>query len=281
MDDSFNVSQFLGYLAQDLVDSFARAGNATTPGLVGGAREHSVRMKLQTLLPAAASVATGCVIDSFGGTSNQADVVIHERDNCPVFSFGGSPEATYIPCEGVIAVGEIKSTLGTKELRDSVLKIRRGKTLQRASKDATHFRHFGSAMVMQGADSEAFDPERNRYDQPFCFVLCQSYGVSRATLGKNYAAMCAEAAPHLSPNVVVSLTEGIMLFADAKGALLRNAVGASQVAFFNHPGGDFQFLLNELVNACHRGRTTAVLPYSTYILGEQLNAFAHPKYVQI
>lgn len=56
MDDSFNVSQFLGYLAQDLVDSFARAGNATTPGLVGGAREHSVRMKLQTLLPAAASV---------------------------------------------------------------------------------------------------------------------------------------------------------------------------------------------------------------------------------
>ncbi|MBD8604535.1 hypothetical protein IFT80_17975 [Pseudomonas sp. CFBP 8771] len=281
MDDSFNAAQFLGYLAQDLVDSFDRAGRATTPGLVGGAREHAVRTKLQMVLPSMAAVATGCVIDSYDSTSNQADVILHEKDQCPVFSFSGAPEATYIPCEGVIAVGEIKSTLGTKELRDSVLKIRSIKELRRVSPDPTRFRHFGSSMIIQGAESEAIDPISNRYDQPFCFVLCQSFGVSRATLAKNYAAACAEAAPHLSPNVIVSLAGGIMLFADPAGGLLRTASGASQVAFFDHPGGNFQFLLNELVNACHRGRTSAVLPHSIYILGRHLNAMAFPEYVQI
>jgi len=281
MDAAFSTIDFLNYLAQELIHNFARASAATTPGLVGGAREVEVRRKLEMLLPEKVSVATGCVIDSYGFTSNQTDVVVHEKDNCPVFSINGAPEATYIPCEGVVAVGEIKSDLGTKELRDSVTKVRKIKGLRRAIRDATCFRQYGTSMVMQGAPAEAFDPVNKIWDQTYAFVLCQRFALSTETLAKNYAQVCKEAAPRLSPNLLVSLTDGIMMFADERGGLLRNAVGATQVAIFRHPAGDFQYLLSEIIHACQKGRTTDVLPHSQYVLGAHMNASFNATYVRV
>lgn len=281
METSFSTADFLNYLAQELIKNFARAGAATTPGLVGGAREVEVRRKLEMLLPGKVSVSTGCIIDSYGSTSNQTDVVIHEKDNCPVFSINGAPEATYIPCEGVVAVGEIKSDLGTKELRDSVAKVRKIKSLHRASQDTTCFRQYGTSQVMQGAPSEVFDPINKVWDQTYGFVLCQRFSLSTETLAKNYAEVCREAAPHLAPSIVISLSDGIMMFADENGALLRNASSAKRIAFFRHPAGDFQYLISEVVHACQKGRTTDILPHSQYILGSHLNATVAVNYVQM
>lgn len=281
MDATFSPTQFLNYLAQELIDNFARASSATTPGLVGGARETEVRRKLEMLLPQKVAIATGCVIDSYGTTSNQADVLIHERDNCPVFSINGAPEATYIPCEGTVAVGEIKSTLNTKELKDSVSKLQKIKGMQRAIHEKTCFRLYGNSLIAQGADSEAYDPVNKIWDQTYTFVLCQSFGISQETLTKYYTKFCSEAEPHLAPSMVLSLADGIMMFADEKGALLRNAAGARSIAFFKHPGGDFQYLLSEIIFACQRGRTTDVLPHSQYLLGEHRGASVRPKYIPI
>ena len=83
MDKTFSPHKFLDALAEELIFNFARAGGGTTPGLVGSAREHEVRNKLQSVLPTKVAVATGCVIDSFGNTSNQCDVILYEKDHCP------------------------------------------------------------------------------------------------------------------------------------------------------------------------------------------------------
>lgn len=281
MKSTFSSVAFLKYLADTLVQAFAHAGAATTPGLVGSARETEVRRKLEMLLPSKVAVATGCVIDSFGSTSNQADVVIHEKDNCPVFSISNTPEATYFPCESVVAVGEIKSVLGTKELNDSVAKLRNVKALRRAMRDQTCFRLYGQSFVAQGAPQESIDPVRKYWDQTYGFVLCQSFGVALETLAKNYAAACSEAAPELAPSIVVSLNDGVMMFANENGALLRNAVGAKRLAFFRHPAGEFQYLLSEIVHICQKGRTTDVYPHSLYLLGEHINASVEASYVQI
>jgi hypothetical protein len=281
MEPTFNPADFLNYLAQELVDNFARAGTATTPGLVGSAREEEVRKKLEALLPEKVSVASGCVIDSHGSTSRQTDVIIHERDNCPVFSINGHREATYIPCEGTVAVGEIKSTLNTKELEDCIVKLRKIKELRRAVRDPTCFRHYGTALVMQGAPQEAYDPVNKAQDQIFGFVLCQKFGISQETLAKNYTALCSDAAPHLVPNMVLSLADGFMMFADERGTLLRNAVGAKRIAFFTHPAGNFQYLLSWIVNGCHNGRTTDLLPHFLYLLGAHRDAKLHPTYISM
>jgi hypothetical protein len=278
MDAIFSPTEFLNNVAHDLIDNFSRAGRATTPGLVGSAREAEVRRKLEKLLPEKVTVATGCVIDSYGSASRQADVVIHERDNCPVFSINDAPEATYIPGEGTVAAGEIKSTLNTAELKDSVEKIRKIKSLQRAVNDSACFRQYGSALVMRGAPAEVYDPENKVWDQTFSFLLCQSFGISRETLATNYTAFCRDAALHLAPSMILSLADGIVMFADEKGALLRNAIGARHVAFFKHPGGDFQYLLSQIIHACRKGRRTDVLPHSQYILGAH-EAFVQPTYL--
>lgn len=273
MDSTFDTAGFLDHLAQELVLNFSRAGSATTPGLVGGARETEVRRKLQSLLPEKVTVRSGCVIDSYGLTSNQTDVIVHERDNCPVFSINEAPEATYVPCESVVAFGEVKSDLGTRELRDAVVKIRSVKRLRRAVNDNTSFRRYGSALVIQGTPRQAFDPVTKSSDQPYGFVLCRSFTLATSTLAQNYADVCREAAPELAPSIVVALNDGVMMFAD-DSAVLRNAIGATRIVVFNHPAGSFKYLLSEIAHACHEGRTTDVLPHSRYLLGEHLGASA-------
>lgn len=278
MEKTFSASGYLDYLADGLVQNFNRAGAATAPGLVGGARETEVRRQLSDLLPEKVTVATGCVIDTFGATSAQTDVIIHEKDNCPVFSINQSPEATYIPCESVASIGEIKSDLGTKELEDAVWKIRSVKQLRRAVNDPTCFRHFGSSLKIQGAPQERFDPDNKISDAPYGFILCKSFALKPETLVKNYWTACSKGAPQHSPSVLVSLADGVVMFANAQRQLLRNAQGAAHAAIFRHPGGEFQYLLSELIHACQSGRTSDVLPQYRYVLGVHLNSGVQCQY---
>ena len=94
--------------------------------------EKATRDKLNQLLPRALATGSGCVIDSEGRTSRQMDIVIYERFLCPVFCINDNPETTYYPCEGVMAVGEIKSTVGKAEFDDAIRKMESIKTLKRS-----------------------------------------------------------------------------------------------------------------------------------------------------
>ncbi len=113
MQNSFDSREFVNRIGKNLVVAFDNARQlATTPELVGDAMEHPVMEKLGQILPNGIGIGSGCVIDTKGATSRQMDVVLYERDICPVFCVNNSPETTYYPCEGVIAVGEVKSKIG-------------------------------------------------------------------------------------------------------------------------------------------------------------------------
>lgn len=131
MKASFDAAEFVREIGDDLVRDFKKARKATTPGLVGDAMEHPVRSRLEQILPQGIGVGSGCIIDTFGGTSRQMDVVLYEKEQCPVFCINENPGTTYYPCEGVLAVGEVKSAIGKKELADCFEKIRSVKLLQR------------------------------------------------------------------------------------------------------------------------------------------------------
>ena len=93
--------------------------------------EQPVRKQLQEVPPRGIAVGSGFVIDSYGGTSRQADIVVYEQDICPVFSINATAETTYYPCEFVIAVGEVKFALDGDSLRDAFKKIASVKELRR------------------------------------------------------------------------------------------------------------------------------------------------------
>ena len=120
----FSPFEFVATVGESLVSQFDSARRlATTPGLVGEAMETPVRDKLEQILPRGIAVGSGCVIDTYGNTSRQMDIVLYERDICPVFTVNDTPATTYYPCEGVVAVGEVKSSFNKAKLRDAFDKI--------------------------------------------------------------------------------------------------------------------------------------------------------------
>lgn len=131
MDISFDPDKFIRRIGERLVEEFKDSKSGTTPSTVGIAAEQPVRDQLVQILPRGIGVGEGFVIDSYGGTSRQQDVILFERDICPVFSINNTPQTTYYPCEGVIAVGEIKSLLDRSSLKDAFEKIASVKQLRR------------------------------------------------------------------------------------------------------------------------------------------------------
>ena len=131
MKQGFDAGDFVKRVGERLVGQFAEARHATSPSAVGAAMEAPVRDQLGKILPQGIAVGSGFVIDSYGGTSRQSDVVLYERDICPVFTVNDTPETTHYPCEGVIAVGEIKSAIATKDLTDAFQKAESVKQLRR------------------------------------------------------------------------------------------------------------------------------------------------------
>ena len=57
--------------------------------------ESPVRKQLEHHLPTGIAVGSGFVIDSYGATSSQTDLILYERDICPVFSKNDTPGTTY------------------------------------------------------------------------------------------------------------------------------------------------------------------------------------------
>ncbi|MCD4501097.1 DUF6602 domain-containing protein [Chromobacterium vaccinii] len=272
MDRSFSPQDFLAALGEELVANFGRAGRATTPGLVGSARENEVRRKLQSFLPPKVGVGTGCIIDSFSSTSNQTDIVLYEKNQTPIFSISDDPNATYFPCESVMAVGEVKSSLGTKELQDAIEKIAGVKSLKRYCTDPTVFRSYGSEGGVQGIPEQALSPENNTLDQIYGFLICHDFSIKQDTLVQRYSDLCKQYPAHLLPNLIVSLQDGLVLFGH-NNMVLDSRRGASCIYIAKAVTGEFSYLLNMLATIANQGRTTVRLPYERYLLANPSQPF--------
>ncbi len=226
MKSTFDVAEFVRVVGQDLVRAFENARGATTPELVGDAMEQPVRDRLEQILPGGIGVGSGCVIDTKGGTSRQLDVVLFEKDLCPVFCVNNSPETTYYPCEAVVAVGEVKSTIGKRELADAFQKIKSVKSLHREFEEIEGGIHVGRRYGDQGsASSHGFHLDRTNKGDILGFVLAERPRISvtlpdpsrthksapRATLLGHYADNLRELGNDvLAPDLVVFL-DGTLL----------------------------------------------------------------------
>ena len=215
MDRSFDPDNFIRRIGERLIDEFKDAKTGTTPSTVGTATEQPVRDQLEQILPRGIAVGEGFVIDSYGGTSRQQDVILYERDICPVFSVNNTPQTTYYPCEGVIAVGEVKSSLDTASLRDGFQKVASVKRLRRhvvhefmpnpttgepvlSNRDYLTTRR--DSILNLGKDSG-----RQERFNIFGFILAGELRLKYETLITTFHSLSSEEGDCLSPNLLVSL----------------------------------------------------------------------------
>jgi hypothetical protein len=141
----------------------------------GEAREEALRRQLARYLPRRVGIDRGFVVDAHGGESKQIDVVIYDQTVGTVFDVGG---VKYFPCETVIAVGEVKSDIRSKEkLGDALDKIRSVKRLDR-SNEGKNLIISGPGVSVRGL---TFNPTTKHRDQIFGFIFT-STSMTRETI---------------------------------------------------------------------------------------------------
>jgi len=80
MESSFDPIKYVKYLGEELITEFSKSSITTHPHAVGGSRESTARSKLKSILPAGVGVGSGFVIDSYGNTSSQCDIILYEEN---------------------------------------------------------------------------------------------------------------------------------------------------------------------------------------------------------
>jgi len=275
METHFDSKEYIKHLANELIRNFAYSTAATTPVLIGSAREKEVIRKLELLLPKSIGVGSGCLIDSFGNTSKQMDIVLFEKDLCPVFCINESTETTYYPCEGVVAVGEVKSKLNSKELEDIFKKAQSVKKLKRYSEpkkslltntDYYPFRKFGVRTAFEGAPSEDYDQSNKSTDQIYCFALCGELEVSTKTLEAKFEEMLQVVGYINEVNIVVVLNYGLIFYYNEQDNRIKNTIREADSFFITAKrDNNFEFLLSQLHNIININRTVDTSAYKRYI----------------
>ena len=218
MNATFDLDVFIRRIGRRLVEEFADARTATSPSTVGAAMEQPVRDQLEQILPRGIGVGSGFVIDTYGGTSRQTDIVLYEKDICPVFSINRSPETTYYPCEGVLAVGEVKSALDSSSLKDAFSKVCSVKSLKRqpiyhllvdpdTGSRYLSYRNYGTMR-----DDSLRDISKSPGDlaQIYGFVLAGSTRLARKTLAEKFLGLNREVGDNVSPNLLVVLSGTVL-----------------------------------------------------------------------
>ena len=283
MEDTFDPVSYANSVGEDLVTAFDRAGKATTPGLVGGARENAARNKLEQLLPPGIGVGSGCVIDSNGGTSQQIDVVIYEKQICPVYCINDTLETIYYPCEGVIAVGEIKSSLNSKELKDVFKKIASVKVLKRFSipnvvtgrmyELDVPYRKYGTTtpVTQRQLGVPDFSQKHISFDQIYGFALAGKLKLKPETLCKKFIEHATEVGVFSSPNLIVSLDKGVLCpntpseKTGGESLLHVSLEEASGICLVDRQHENFRHLISMIYRIYHEGRTVPISAFERYI----------------
>ena len=212
MSEQFSISEYLKVLGDELIAAFAQGGLAPTPGTKGESREKAVRAKLIQLLPAGIGVGSGFVIDSQGNVSSQIDIILYEAGLCPVFRLNESSEAAFYPCEGVFAVGEVKSTIGTRETQDIIEKVSsvRGlKRFARSDPQGVSFRPYGSRMAL-GLAGKSYVQNSNGKHQIWGFGIARDSKLTPHSIAGKLVEACEKAGRIFAPNLITT-TEGMVV----------------------------------------------------------------------
>lgn len=267
MEKTFDPSEYVRDLAEELVSAFSKANKATHPYHVGVAKESAVKEKLQSIFPEFIGIGTGCVIDSFGNTSKQTDIVIYESNICPKFCVNNSDDVNYYPCESVIAVGEIKSNLTLRELNDSFEHIVSVKKMMRRTKDSMSWRKYLSSLCIDGVPEEKYLQKEKTLDQIMGFILCEKIDSKVKTFVDNYLRLLEITPDYEVPNIVVSLQDGIFIYVDEKNNIVYDTKLAKDIFVSKNPD-NFSFMIRLINKFIHDGRTSDVIPFDCYLSKE-------------
>ena len=131
-DQHVDLRHLLLHHEQALLDGLDACKLFAHPTAKGDLGEGAWREVLERFLPRRYQVSKAFVLDAHGRTSEQIDVVIHDRHFCPLlFEKHGQ---CYIPAESVFAVFEVRTELDKRNIEYAQAKGRSVRRLHRTSR---------------------------------------------------------------------------------------------------------------------------------------------------
>ena len=214
-----------------------------------------------------------------GTCPSQQDILLYEKSFCPVYRINEVAEVAYYPCEGVFAVGEVKSTIGAAELDDILEKIASVRRLRRhinkeqavlESREYIPFRHYGARTSFEGVEEEDYVQDKSGRHQVYGFAIgrtIQAPGHRLTTLQERLD----DGDDVYLPNLIVGLEQNIALVPyNSAGSAQGAALGASYYrAHCPSTQRVFLPLVQRLSSAFSYGVTTDLKAYSTYLARQE------------
>ncbi len=208
-----DIFRMLAHQMQELFSETLR--HVDHPLEVGIARERLLVAFLRRFLPERYGIDTGFVVDTRGNISKQIDIVIYDKVISPIFELPGNIK--YFPCECVVAVGEVKSTItNRKTLSDALGKLKSVQELDRFTDKtnlqvAVHGAH-GHCNVEISPTGLAAIPYRT-----LSFIFT-SRSMSRKTMVNELKRFCSSNPKQYWPNILVDFENYLISYVAKNGS---------------------------------------------------------------
>lgn len=254
MEERFDSKEYIKILGEELVNDFIKAGKTTHTCAVGSGREKALMNKLKSILPHGIGVGSGFVIDSFGNTSSQCDLIIYEEEFALKFIINNDDNYAYYNCESVIAVGEIKSDASIADIEDSFKKLKKVRELIRYRDEDDCYRGYLSKMVICGTEHEKYDPNKKNTDQIFTFVLCKSLKTPLSSIATKAKEIFETKDKYF--NIIFPIESKLITYLDEnKNSLVQSAINATAMCELSVAEEGFNYFVTKLLYQIQHGRS--------------------------
>jgi hypothetical protein len=220
----------------------------------GLGREVVVRRFLADHLPKRFTVDTGFVIDHSGACSDQIDVVIVDSHVCPLFEDAG--ERRFFPVEGVVAVGQVRSSATSRgEWKSALKNLESVKRLDRS----------GGGQSCDLLRGEMLNHTWNHLHQVFSFFFICAKSIAPDNAREFLLEYLRGRDPHLWPNICFALDQFLLTFCCDRG-ICPNPMDARGLTLQkeNSPGQTLLRFYLMLAQAVEVTRTSG-LPFTSYL----------------
>ena len=217
----FSLANLLDFAGKEM-SARLRARLVPHKAELGFSREEVVRSFLRAYLPKRFDVSHGFAFDCTGAVSRQLDVIVSDAGVAPMFEGPGGTR--FVPCEAIVAAGQVKSVLRSRsEYLAALANLESAKALDRSAAGRAFDRKHG----------EALDHQQNHLHQIFTFLLITGGALKGEHAQEEFWEHSMQTPSHVWTNVVLAMDKYILTFCcdagvcpnpmDARGLALQPA----------------------------------------------------------
>lgn len=195
---------------------------------------------IKNVIPQRLDVGTGFIITSTGKVSTQCDLIIYDKNNCPLIENGNLQR--FFPIECVVAIGEIKSDLNKEKFKEALLKLKNNKLLRNEIPSKNNY-------VFKELNNSEFNPKKNVYDGIMSFLICNKFDFNYDNMVNEMNDIYDGCELYLRHNMILSINDGVLMY---KGFPNKN-----QLAIYPEIGN--MVLINSLIKPYSKEN-----PYAEY-----------------